>query len=199
MTKASVHKITSQALLSAINASPNGFKNLKKCSWFGWSINITTFAGLILSMKRINEYKKLFGIDKPIVLTELKQSYRILVKQWHPDKFQDGDPLKAEAEEMGRRVVDGYHFLVSIAPETKAANLEDYNRTINECGIADFRHKGLLLEITFTDGSCYEYFGVNANVYKKLINADKQVRFAKRFIYESFLYRQSKKASAVEA
>ncbi|MDP4806221.1 MAG: J domain-containing protein, partial [Crocinitomicaceae bacterium] len=85
-------------------------------------------------MKRINEYKKLFGIDKPIVLAELKQSYRVLVKQWHPDKFQDGDPLKAEAEEMGRRVVDGYHFLVSIAPETKAANLEDYNRTINECG-----------------------------------------------------------------
>ena len=102
------------------------------------------------------------------------------------------------AEEMGRRVVDGYHFLVSIAPETKAAQLEDYQRTINECGIADFRHKGLLLEITFTDGSCYEYFGVNANVYKKLINADKQVRFAKRFIYESFLYRQSKKATTVE-
>ncbi len=149
-------------------------------------------------MKRINEYKKLYGIDKPIVLSELKQAYRVLVKQWHPDKFQDGDPLKAEAEEMGRRVVDGYHFLVSIAPETKAAQLADYQRTINECGIADFRHKGLLLEITFTDGSSYEYFGVNANVFKKLINADKQVRFAQRFIYESYLYRQSKKAS-VEA
>jgi hypothetical protein len=40
---------------------------------------------------------------------------------------------------------------------------------------------------------------VNANVYKKLINADKQVRFAKRFVYESFLYRQSKKATTVEA
>jgi hypothetical protein len=120
------------------------------------------------------------------------------VKQWHPDKFQDGDPLKEEAAEMGRQVVDGYHFLVSIAPETKAAQLEEYQQTINECGIADFRHKGLLLEITFTNGASYEYFGVNANVYKKLINADKRVRFAKRFIYESFLYRQSKKA-AVEA
>ena len=139
-------------------------------------------------MKRINEYKKLFGIDKPIVLSELKLTYRSLVKQWHPDKFQDGDPLKEQAEEMGRQVVDGYHFLVSIAPETKAAQLPDYQRTINECGIADYRHKGLLLEITFTDGSGYEYFGVNANVYKKLINSDKQVRFAKRFIYESFFH-----------
>ena len=111
----------------------------------------------------------------------------------------DEDPLKEEALVIGRQVTDGYHFLVSIAPETKAANLPEYQKTIMECGIADFKHKGLLLEITFTDGSSYEYFGVNANVYKKLINADKQVRFAKRFIYESFLYRKSKKAVEAEA
>ena len=149
-------------------------------------------------MKRINEYKKLFQIENDIDLAALKLTYRKLVKQWHPDKFQDEDPLKEEALVMGRQVTDGYHFLVSIAPETKAANLLEYQKTIMECGIADFKHKGLLLEITFTDGSSYEYFGVNANVYKKLINADKQVRFAKRFIYESFLYRKSKKAVEVE-
>ena len=146
-------------------------------------------------MKRINEYKKLFEIEKEIDLAELKLKYRKLVKQWHPDKYQEGDPMKEEATLMGRQVVDGYHFLVSIAPETKEANLEEYMVTITECGIADYKHKGLLLEITFTDGSTYEYFGVNANVYKKLINSDKQVRFAKRFIYESYLYRKSKKAA----
>jgi len=145
-------------------------------------------------MKRINEYKKLFQIENEIDLTSLKLTYRKLVKQWHPDKFQDDDPLKEEANIMGRQVTDGYHFLVSIAPETKESNLPEYQKIIMECGIADFKHKGLLLEITFTDGSCYEYFGVNANVYKKLINSDKQVRFAKRFIYESYLYRKSKKA-----
>jgi hypothetical protein len=145
-------------------------------------------------MKRINEYKKLFQIENEIDLASLKLTYRKLVKQWHPDKFQDGDPLKEEANIMGRQVTDGYHFLVSIAPETKESNLPEYQKLIMECGIADFKHKGLLLEITFTDGSCYEYFGVNANVYKKLINSDKQVRFAKRFIYESYLYRKSKKA-----
>jgi hypothetical protein len=149
-------------------------------------------------MKRINEYKKLFQIENDIDLAALKLTYRKLVKQWHPDKFQDEDPLKEEALVMGRLVTDGYHFLVSIAPETKAANLPEYQKTIMECGIADFKHKGLLLEITFTDGSSYEYFGVNANIYKKLINADKQVRFAKRFNYESFLYRKSKKAVEVE-
>ncbi len=147
-------------------------------------------------MKRINQYKKLFQIEDQIELGELKTRYRSLVKQWHPDKFQDDDPLKIEAEQMGRQIVDGYHFLVSIAPETKEANLASYQQTIMECGILDFKHKGLLLEITFSDGTTYEYFGVNANVFKKFVNSDKQVRFAKRFIYEVYLYRKSKKGNS---
>jgi hypothetical protein len=147
-------------------------------------------------MKRINQYKKLFQIEDQIELGELKTRYRSLVKQWHPDKFQDDDPLKIEAEQMGRQIVDGYHFLVSIAPETKEANLASYQQTIMECGILDFKHKGLLLEITFSDGTTYEYFGVNANVFKKFVNSDKQVRFAKRFIYEIYLYRISKKGTS---
>jgi hypothetical protein len=146
-------------------------------------------------MKRVSEYKKLFQIEGELELGILKSKYRNLVKEWHPDKFQDDNPLKAEAEVMGQRIIDGYHFLVSIAPETKAANLEEYTKTIMECGIEDYKHKGLLLEMTFTDGSTYEYFGVPRSVYIKLCQSDKQVRFAKRSIYNSFMYRKSKKGS----
>ncbi len=146
-------------------------------------------------MKRVNEYKKLFQIDGELELKQLKTTYRTLVKEWHPDKFQDDNPLKEEAEVMGQRIIDGYHFLVSIAPETKAANLEEYTKTIMESGIEDFKHKGLLLEMTFTDGSTYEYFGVPRSVYVKLVQSDKQVRFAKRSIYNSYLYRKSKRGS----
>jgi DnaJ-class molecular chaperone len=53
-------------------------------------------------MKRINEYKKVFQIEKEIELSALKATYRKLVKEWHPDKFQDGDPLKEEASIKGR-------------------------------------------------------------------------------------------------
>ena len=146
-------------------------------------------------MKRINEYKKLFQITNEINLKELKTTYRNLVKEWHPDKFQENDPMKMEAELMGQKVIDGYHFLVSIAPETKASNLEEYTKTIMECGIEDYKHKGILLEMTFTDGSTYEYFGVPRSVYIKLCQSDKQVRFAKRSIYNSFMYRKSKRGS----
>jgi len=150
-------------------------------------------------MKRVNEYKKLFGVEDEISLKQLKTNYRNLVKEWHPDKFQEGDERAAEAELMSRKIIDGYHFLVSMAPETIAAGREAYNTTIAEASIADYKHKGLLLEITFTDGSTYEYFGVSQNIFAKFHNSDKQMRFAKRSIFNSFPYRMSKGSNDPEA
>lgn len=145
-------------------------------------------------MKRIKEYKKLFKVEGPINLKELKTTYRNLVKENHPDKFVDEDK-KAEAEILSTQIIDGYHFLVSIAPETKAANLDDYKKTITEFQIADWRHKSMLLEVTFTDGNTYEYFGVSKILFGKFINAKSMNNFGKRNIYNSFLYRKSMKAS----
>lgn len=145
-------------------------------------------------MKRINQYKKLFGVEQDIELDTLKKTYRNLVKEWHPDKFQEDDPNFAEAQLKSKEIIDGYHFLISISPETKAANLDEYLDVINKNGIDDYKHKGQLLEITFTDGATYEYFGVTKSMFTKLLNADNQLRFAKRNIFNSYLYRRSKKS-----
>ena len=143
-------------------------------------------------MKRINQYKKLFKIEQKIELSALKKTYRNLVKEWHPDKFQDGDDKAVEAEIKSREIIDGYHFLISIAPETKEKYSEEYIQVSMKSGINDFQHKGLLLEVTFNDGTTYEYFGVTRTVFQKLINSDKQMRFSKRNIFNSYLYRKSK-------
>ncbi|MBD0776365.1 KTSC domain-containing protein [Maribacter sp. ANRC-HE7] len=144
-------------------------------------------------MKRINQYKKLFGVEKDIELKTLKTTYRNLVKEWHPDKFQEGDVEREEAEVKSRSIIDGYHFLVSIAPETLTANLDAYTETISNSGIAEFIHNGLVLEITFSDGTTYEYFGVTKPIYIKMVNANKLNRFAKRSIYPKYTYRKSKR------
>ena len=148
-------------------------------------------------MKRVNEYKKLFNVEQDTDLKTLKTTYRNLVKEWHPDKFQEGDEMFTVAEQKSRQIIDAYHFLVSISPETIAANTEEYNATISESNIVDFKHKGLLLEVTFLDGSTYEYFGVPRSVYIKMVNSDKQLRFAKRNIFNSYLYRKAKKSLEV--
>ena len=149
-------------------------------------------------MKRINQYKKLFNVEGDIDLALLKKSYRNLVKEWHPDKHTADDTLKEQAEEMSRQITDGYAFLQSIAPETIAKGKEEYTNTIENAFIDDMQHKSLLLEITFTDGATYEYFGVNKNLFSKLVNADKMQRFARRNIFNSFTYRKSKRTVEVE-
>ena len=143
-------------------------------------------------MKRISQYKKLFNIEQEIELSALKKTYRNLVKEWHPDKFQKGDDKAIEAEIKSREIIDGYHFLISIAPETKEKYLEEYTQISMSSGINDFQHKGLLLEVTFNDGTTYEYFGVPKTMYQKLINSDKRMRFSKRNIFNSYIYRKSK-------
>lgn len=145
-------------------------------------------------MKRIKEYKKLFNVEGPIDLKQLKKKYRGLVKEWHPDKFQDQEK-KDEAEIVSTKIIDGYHFLVSIAPETKEANKEAYKTTITEFKVQDWHHKSMLLEITFTDGNTYEYFGVSKILFGKFINAKSMNNFGKRNIFNSFIYRKSMKAS----
>src|SRR5690554_7722062 len=77
-------------------------------------------------MKRINQYKKLFNVESTIDLAELKKTYRSLVKEWHPDKFQEDDEKALEAETMSRDITQGYECLISIAPATIENNLEEY-------------------------------------------------------------------------
>jgi len=144
-------------------------------------------------MKRVNEYKKLFNVTPETTIRDLKSNYRNMMKDWHPDKFLANDEKAEEAEMMSRKIIDAYHFLVSIAPETRQANLEEYQITTSETRIVEYKHKGLLLEISFSDGTTYEYFGVNERLFTKMHNAEKQFRFAKRNIFNSFLYRKSKK------
>jgi DnaJ-class molecular chaperone len=143
-------------------------------------------------MKKVVEYRKLLSVDKAVTVSELKTIYRNFMKEYHPDKIQDDENLKLEAEEKSKQIIEAYHFLVSIAPETIAANLEEYTKTTST-NIADINYKGKRLRIDFADGSGYEYYGVPENTFSKLINADSQGRFARRHIYFSFLYRNVSK------
>jgi molecular chaperone HscB len=144
-------------------------------------------------MKRIVEHRKLFNVDQDADLAQLKIAYRSLMKEWHPDKFRDGDEKMAEAEAKSKEIIEAYHFLVSISPETHEQNLEEYTNTTNTSGIEDFIYKGQTLKIIFQNGSVYEYFSVPKSVYNKLVNSPTISRFARRHIFFSYKYRNISK------
>ncbi|MBY0245147.1 MAG: KTSC domain-containing protein [Sphingobacteriaceae bacterium] len=144
-------------------------------------------------MKKITDYRKTLGVDKTADLKELKSVYRNLMKDCHPDKIQDNEEAKLAAELRSKDIIEAYHFLVSIAPETLESSLEEYTNTITNSNIADFEYKSQVLKVMFLDGSAYQYFEVPKNIYVKLVNADSPGRFARRHIFSSFPYRNLSK------
>ncbi|PJJ79351.1 KTSC domain-containing protein [Mucilaginibacter auburnensis] len=147
-------------------------------------------------MKKIIEHRKLLGVTVAADLQELKTSYRSLMKTWHPDKFQESADAKLEAEEKSKQIIEAYHFLVSIAPETRAQTLTEYNLTTTTSAMVDFSYRSQVLNVSFFDGNEYEYFDVPKEIYVKLINSDSPGRFARRHIFSNYVYRSVSKIVA---
>lgn len=143
------------------------------------------------NMKRIGEYRKLLGVDQSATLKDLKTVYRNTMKDAHPDKFVNDEAGKADAEEKSKSVIEAYHFLVSINPETQEKYKEEYTETITQSIIQDFYLEKSILKVQHFNGKMYEYIGVPRNTYIKMVNADSPSRFARRHIYGNFIYRKS--------
>jgi hypothetical protein len=148
-----------------------------------------------MNMKKIVEYRKLLDVTKAATLKELKTIYRNSMKDIHPDTITDEDERHA-AEEKSKAIIEAYHFLVSVAPETAEKNAAEYAKTTSASGILEFYMENQALYINFVDGSSYEYFGVPKPIYIKMVNAESPARFARRHIYGTYLYRSAVKIVA---
>lgn len=150
-----------------------------------------------MNTKKIIEYRKLLDVTKTATLKELKTIYRNSMKEDHPDTI--ADPVeRLAAEERSKNIIEAYHFLVSIAPETQEKVKAEYIATTTTSHITDFYMDKGVLYISFLDGSKFEYFGVPRNTYVKMVNAESPARFARRHIYNEFTYRSANKLVAAE-
>jgi curved DNA-binding protein CbpA len=157
-----------------------------KLDWFYTKRQI-----VIIFMKKIVEFRKLLNVDRTVELKDLKTIYRNAMKDAHPDKFQGDEAGLKEAEENSKRIIEAYHFLVSINPETIKANLPEYTETISTSTITDYKFVEGRLIINFSNGSVYEYISVPKATYVKMVNADSPGRFAKRHILNAFTWRKT--------
>ena len=157
-----------------------------KLHWFYIRRQVVT-----LFMKKIVEYRKLLNVDKTAELKDLKTIYRNAMKEAHPDKFQGDEAGLKEAEENSKKIIEAYHFLVCINPETLKQNLPEYTETIATATISDYKFVEGRLIINFSNGSVYEYISVPKATYVKMVNADSPGRFAKRHILNSFTWRKT--------
>lgn len=150
-----------------------------------------------MNTKKIIEYRTLLGVTKTATLKELKTIYRNSMKEDHPDTIAD-EAERLIAEERSKEIIAAYHFLVSIAPETLEKDKAEYTRITASVNIADFHYEKGVLYITFLDGSSFEYFGILRPIYIKMVNAESSSRFARRHIYNQYIYRSTSKLVAAE-
>jgi hypothetical protein len=150
-----------------------------------------------MNMKKIAEYRSLLGVTKTATLKELKTIYRNAMKDSHPDTLAD-ESERLVAEEKSKEIIAAYHFLVSIAPETLEKDKIEYTRITSSTNIADFYYEKGVLYITFLDGNSFEYFGILRPIYIKMVNAESPSRFARRHIYNQYIYRSTTKLVAAE-
>ncbi|MDD3005137.1 KTSC domain-containing protein [Flavobacterium sp.] len=142
-------------------------------------------------MKRIVEYRKLLNVDRTVTLKDLKTIYRNAMKASHPDKFQGDDAGLAAAEEQSKSIIEAYHHLVSINPETIEQLKPEFTATISAATITDYKFVDGRLVIDFSNGSVYEFISVPKATYIKMVNADSPARFAKRHIFAAFPWRKT--------
>jgi curved DNA-binding protein CbpA len=166
--------------------------------WDGSAPNGPGYPTFAPAMKKILDSRRLLGATVKTDLKELNLLYKKLMKEHHPDRFPTDEARRHEAEETSKHVIDAYHFLVSIHPDTHAQNSAAYEATI-ATPIIDWHFKSQTLHVNFGDGSAFEFYGVPQNVYNKFVNNDGNSRFARRHIFHTYTRRQVKKPNEPSA
>ena len=105
-------------------------------------------------MANINESRKLLGAHAAMSLKELNVLYKGLMKQHHPDRFQD-EQQRVEAEEMSQRIIAAYKLLESMHPETHAIRKRELEEAMAS-NVSDWLYEREVLTINFVDGSAAE-------------------------------------------
>ena len=139
-------------------------------------------------MANIAESRRLLGATPGMSLKELSNCYKALMKQHHPDRFQD-EAERAAAEAMSQQVIAAYKLLESMHPETHAARMQEVEAALAS-QVLDWRYEREVLTITFGDGSSYAFHGLGRGVYNKFVASDGAARFVRRNLLGKFTHRK---------
>lgn len=139
-------------------------------------------------MANIAESRRLLGATPEMSLKELSNCYKALMKQHHPDRFQD-EAGRAAAEAMSQQIIAAYKLLESMHPETHAARMQELEAALVS-QVLDWRYEREMLTLTFGNGSSYAFHGIGRATYNKFVASDGAARYVRRNLVGRFTHRK---------
>lgn len=113
------------------------------------------------------DYYSVLGLSKNASDDDIKKAYRKLASRYHPDKYQDGDPLKSDAEAKFKEAKEAYEILSDSQKRTQYDSFGRENPFAHHTytGKRDFDEEQFrhIFETMFTNGD----FRFDDNLYKQ--------------------------------
>jgi DnaJ-class molecular chaperone len=155
-------------------------------------------------------YLKILGVNRYSSKQDIKIAFRKLIKQQHPDKFQNDKNAICVANKKSQLINEAYSILKHYQPPN-LKKLNDYSphysrqgdkKRMHDIGRVDVKSSNIksvgydkdnnLLQIEFRNGYIYEYFNIPKGIFIGLLDAESKGRFGNRYIFYSYYYERVK-------
>lgn len=162
---------------------------------------------------------KILGLDSLPTLEELKKAYKVMIKQWHPDRFQNKPDIELLAIKKTQHLNKAYRFLLDELDKnekTQQTNGTDekpsktrhnyswqkYSDGFPDPAVVEFflnsshivsagyNKTKKILFIKFIGDEIFLYFDVPIFVFDHLLKAQSPGKYAMKFIYDRFRHRK---------
>ena len=154
---------------------------------------------------------RILGLEELPSLEELKKAYKLMVKQWHPDKFQNKPETEKLALKKTQEINNAYRFLLKEfeSPEEKPVRPKTKNTRhnypwqtysdgfpdpaaveffLNSSHIvsAGYNKVRRILFLKFIGDEIFLYFDVPEFIFDHLLRARSPGKYAMKFVYDRF-------------
>jgi len=165
------------------------------------------------------KYCKVLGLNSLTGQDDLKKAYKIMIKQWHPDRFQNRPDIELLAIKKTQLLNKAYRFLLDELEKHQKANTSkgsqqnwknnrhNYSWQTYTDGFPDpeavefflnsshivstgYNKTKKILFIKFLGDEIFLYFDVPIFIFDHLLKAQSPGKYAMRFIYNRFRHRK---------
>lgn len=136
----------------------------------------------------MKQHCEVLGLEQLPSLEELKSAYKLLVKQWHPDRFHNDYELEKLAVQKTQRLNEAYRFLLKFIEKNDRTDLAGKKSTYHYTKNTRHNYSWQTYSKGFPDPAVTEFFVNSSHIVSAGYNKVRRILYLKFLGDEIFLY-----------